>query len=151
MKDLLIAIKLRLQNEVPILKGEQSVHIIPDENLLPETTDFPCVGLKDGEIVHTYKLGMTRQKDFLSVDIFCYVALNDLATVMIGTTANPGILDLIVSARQALENWAPTGYAWMNDDNGNVNETASQTLMALDDRRVQKKSFGMRWKKGITV
>ena len=144
MKTLQVEMQKRIAARVGYLGN--AVHLIPDENLLPSGTQFPCVGLKDGPIKHVYRLGMTRKKSELQVDFFCYVVITNMETVMInGVPGDPGILDLTDAVRESIEKWSPDGYTW---ENGDVDETESVTVKAEDDGRVQRKSFRMKWRKG---
>jgi len=152
MKTLLEAIKARLVAQVEILGGDKAVHFLPDQFYFPETTTFPCVGLKDGPVNQHYYLGMARQKADLEVEFVCCVQLHQYGTVIVGKGAAVGILDLVDSVRAALEWWAPEGYKWVQA-NGDVDEDASQAVNVVNDagetqKLVQMKRFSMSWIKG---
>lgn len=152
MKTLLQEIQQRLIAQVSYLGGEKAVHFLPDQFAFPETTPFPCVGLKDGPIRQHYYLGMARQKADLEVEIICCVQIHQYGTVIIGKGQSIGILDLVDDVRTALEWWAPTDYKWVQA-HGDVDEEASQAVNVMNDagetlKLVQMKRFTMTWLKG---
>lgn len=152
MKALLEAIQARIMDQVPVLGGEKAVHIVPDRFAFPETTPFPCVGLKDGPMQQHYYLGMARQKADLEVEIICCVQIKQYSAAIVGKGLSLGILDLVDLVRPALEWWAPAGYKWVQS-NGNVDESASQAVNVTNDagetqKLVQMKWFSMGWVRG---
>jgi hypothetical protein len=152
VKTLLQEIQQRLIAQIPYLGGEKAVHIVPDQFAFPETTPFPCVGLKDGPVRQHYYLGMARQKADLEVEIICCVQIHEYQTIIIGKGLSIGILDLVNDVRTALEWWAPTDYKWVQAD-GNVDEEASQAVNVMNasgetQRLIQMKRFSMSWLKG---
>jgi hypothetical protein len=152
MKTLLEAIQARLIEQLTVLGGDKAVHFLPDQYAFPETTPFPCVGLKDGPVRQHYYLGMARQKADLEVDIICCVQIHQYGMAIVGKGLSVGILELVDSVRTALEWWAPTGYKWVQA-NGDVDETASQLVNVTNEagetqKLVQMKKFSMSWMKG---
>lgn len=141
MRALLEAMKVRAIQQLPNLNGEQGVHLLIDEDMLPETTPFPCIGLKDLDVTNHYNLSASPPKKILTVDIIGYVQINSPEGAIIGKNAEPGILDLMEDVVNCFAHWSPDGYRWMN---GDVLETGS-TYMAALDKLVQKKKVTMTW------
>ena len=142
MKDLLKALRIQAVDSIPKLGGEKAVHLLPDENVLPETTPFPCIGLKDGTIKNQYKVGATDA--FLDVDIIGYVQVSRPEGVIIGDSQSMGILDLMDAAKSAFKEFDPEGYQWIAPA-GEIIEPGSQMMNAGPDRLIQKKKITMRW------
>ena len=150
MKTLLEAMRTRIAEQVLYLGGEKAVHFVPDRFALPETTPFPCVGLKDGAVMQHYYLGAARQKAELNVEIICYVQIFEYGAAIIGKGTEKGILDVLYDVRTALEWWAPADYRWVN---GDVSEDASQAINVMNEagetqKLIQVKGFTMKWLKG---
>lgn len=140
MKGLLQALKTRIATQVTYLGGEKAVHLVPDEDAQPETTPYPCVGLKDGSTTTHHYVDAVRAVH--TVDIVCYVLVNAPEGALIGQGTQKGVLDLTDDVKAALVAYDPTGYRW---DTPDVEESPSQFMVRGDDL-VQKKKFTMRWK-----
>jgi hypothetical protein len=143
MRALLEAMKIRIADQVLYLGGDKAVHLLVDENAIPASTSFPCVGLKDGPVINEYKVGMSPPVKHLDVDIIGFVLINDPESVIIGKGNEKGILDLMEDLRAALEHWAPTDYTFMN---GTINETPS-SYMTNEETLVQKKKMTITWRR----
>lgn len=141
MKDLLTKLRTRIATELPYLGGKKRVHIVPDEDILPLETDFPCVGLKDGGVENHYYVGGNRP--ILTVDIVGYVLLNDLEDSVMGKGNLKGILEIIEDLKTVLVQYDPTGYVNFLDDA--VVEAASEN-MEYSGRLVQQKRISMAWR-----
>jgi len=141
MKVLLSVLRTRIHTELTYLGGEKAVHLLPDEDLLPESTPFPCVGLKDGDVENHY--ASSSNEVTLTVDIIAYVRINSPEAVIIGKGTQEGILDVVDDLKDALTGYDPTGYACYPEI---PSEARSQTV-ATQDNLVQKKKITMRWLK----
>ena len=134
MRALLQALKTRIAEQVDYLGGDKAVHLVPDEDAIPETTPFPCVGLKDGATTTHHYVDAQRAEH--TVDIVCYVLVNAPEGALIGLNGQKGVLDLTDDVKAALVAYDPEGYRWNTPD---VEETPSQYMIRGDDL-VQKKN-----------
>lgn len=141
MKDLFTALRTQIAAEIPYLGGKKAVHFLPDEDLLPTTTVFPCVGLKDSDIVNNYYINARRRT--LSVDIIGYVLLYSEEASLVGKGNQKGILELTEDLKTALVQFDPTGYINYLEDA--VLEAGSET-MENDGQLIQKKRLTMFWR-----
>ncbi len=132
MKDILS----KLKTEIPKLMSEvKAVHVLADPDILPETTQFPCMGIKDGPTPRSEGLDETVS---LTDTIYIYIyvqILKDEASIM-GDGGQKGVLELM---DDLLENF---------DHNllGNIVESAfcpevfaSETMLAAEDVFIQRK------------
>lgn len=141
MKDLLTALRTQIAAELKYLHGKRAVHVLPDEDLLPTTTVFPCVGLKDGPVLNNYYINGNKRT--LVVDIIGYVLLNSEEASLMGKGGQTGILDMTDDLKTALVQYDPEGY--INYIGEDVLESSSET-MENDGRLIQKKRITMSWR-----
>ena len=101
MKDILAKLKTLIKQGM----GEiRAVHVLPDPNFLPASTQFPCVGLLDGD--STFSEGMDRTEDEKgSVVIYVYVQILKVVASVMGDGALKGVLELAEDLRSLL-NWS---------------------------------------------
>jgi hypothetical protein len=139
MKALLTALQTRTIAQLTYLGGEKAVHLLAGEDLLPETTPFPCVGFKDGTVGNEYISGASRKT--FTVEIYGYVAIHDPEHILIGKGTQKGILDLIDDVKAAFERYDHTGYLWSPEG---VQEFPSVPMSGRESL-VQKKKIIMKW------
>lgn len=142
MKTLLTSLQERIANELDYLGGVKAVHLLPDEDLLPETTSFPCVGLKDGDIDHRELTNASRQ--FMNVDLIAFVSIAGSDAGIIGKNDDKGILDVMADLKDAVKDYEPTGYTAQHSL---YSEKASKTMNFGGNGLVQKKKVTLRWDK----
>ena len=109
MKSLLTAIKSDLQGAAGLSYiDDASIFITPDENMVPVSTVFPAIGLKDGQI--TMEKAATNPSTTLTweiryyVHVIIYVDMTAGETPVMGQTlpAIYGILDINDAVRTVL-------------------------------------------------
>ncbi len=98
MKELLIAIKNDLKNNLSYLKNR--VYIIPDKYFPPAEAIPPFVGIKDGKILREYKPYHRLEK--LHVSIYAYVAIEKEEASVIGDNTQKGVLEIISDIHERL-------------------------------------------------
>jgi len=90
MKDILTKLKTEIKEGMEEIKG---VHVLADPDVLPPTVQFPCVGLKDGDVSRSEGMNETVDRTEI-VLIYIYVQLlRDEASIM-GLGTSKGLLDL---------------------------------------------------------
>jgi|Deesub1362B_J571_1020462.scaffolds.fasta_scaffold00331_37 hypothetical protein len=101
MKELLNAIKSKLKTDLTYLRN---VEIIPSEEFPPDEAGFPCVGLKDGEIVITSE---TKGYHIQLLEVFIYIyvsiSINREASIM-GDVSQKGVLEIEEDIINSLKN-----------------------------------------------
>jgi hypothetical protein len=91
-----------LKSAIPAaMKEIKAVHVLPDPDLLPESAQFPCVGLKDGD--SDFSEGMDRTEvESGSVLVYVYVQILKEEASIMGEGSKKGVLRLIRDLRTAL-------------------------------------------------
>jgi len=135
MNELIKRIISRLEQAVPDLR---EVHPQAHEDILPESTAFPCAGVKDGDIEGEF-FGGADDREY-TVHISVFVSALDAEGNILGLTYEKGILELTAAVRDALTRWDADGFQWQ----AMVEDKASVALSAAD-RPIQKKTFAMKW------
>jgi len=141
MKDLLTALRMRIATQLTYLGGEKMVHVVEDEDILPNTTAFPCVGLKDGPVINSYYINARRR--LLVVHIIGYVLMNAEEASVMGKGNQKGVLEIIEDLKTALVQYDPTGYVNVTDEA--IDEAESENMF-YSGRLVQQKRISMTWK-----
>lgn len=148
MKTLLLKIKDRLHEKLTYLpmKGpdERAIYITTD-GTLPEITDFPAVGLKDGEALYELNGGPAPtavageyDAEFdkqMTVEVTAFVQLHRTEGVITGDGTVKGILDVVGDIKTALEGWLPD--AAYNEPLIPVREGASQVYVDRDGEKAE--------------
>jgi len=125
----------RLRAAVPDLR---EVHALAHEDILPESSAFPCAGVKDGNIEGEY-FGGADDREY-TVRISVYVSVVDDENNILGLVHEKGILELTATVRDALTRWDADGYQWL----AMVEDRASEAMSSAD-RPIQRKTFVMKW------
>ena len=132
MQDIFAALK----SAIPAaMKEIKAVHVLPDADLLPESTLYPCVGLKDGD--SNFSEGMDRTEDENgSVLIYVYVQILKEEASIMGEGSKKGVLRLVKDLRTAL-NWSTLGGIVKHFYSPDV--MASETMFVKENVFVQRK------------
>jgi hypothetical protein len=125
-----------LKSTIPAaMKEIKSVHVLPDPDLLPESVQFPCVGLKDGD--SDFSEGMNRtEEESGSVLIYVYVQILKEEASIMGEGSKKGVIKLVKDLRTAL-NWSTLGDIVKHFYSPEV--MASETMFKGEDVFVQRK------------
>ena len=142
MKTLLTSLQSHIVDGMDYLGGIKAVHLLPDENLLPETTSFPCIGLKDGGIDHKEFTNAARQ--FMSVELFAFVSISSADEAIVGKGDDKGILDVMSDLKTAALFYEPSGYVAQHNA---FSEGPSQTMNFGGTALIQKKKMTLKWVK----
>ncbi len=117
------------------MKEIKEVHVLPDPDLLPESVQYPCVGLRDGE--SSFSEGMDRtEEESGSVLIYVYVQILKQEASIMGEGSKKGVIRLAKDLRTAF-NWSTL--------NGLVKHfycpeaMASETMLTGENVFVQRK------------
>lgn len=136
MTELIKQIISRLEAQVPELRG---AYPQAHEDILPETTAFPCAGIKDGNIEGEL-YGQADDREY-HVHISVFVSALDDEDNILGLVHEKGILELTATVRDALTRWSADGFQWL----ALVDDRASVPMSARDESPVHKKTFTMKW------
>jgi hypothetical protein len=125
-----------LKSSIPAAMREiKAVHILPDPDLLPESAQFPCVGLRDGD--SDFLEGMDRtEEESGSVLIYVYVQILKEEASIMGEGSKKGVLRLAKDLRTAL-NWSTLNGLVKHFYSPGV--MASETMFIGEDVFVQRK------------
>jgi len=125
-----------LKSAIPAAMREiKAAHVLPDPDYLPESVQFPCVGLRDGD--SDFSEGMDRTEDESgSVLIYVYVQILKEEASIMGEGPKKGVLRLVKDLRTAL-NWSTLGGVVKHFYCPEV--MASETMFKGEDVFVQRK------------
>ena len=103
MKDLLLAIKARLQSEIASV-NDRDVYVTESLHLVRRAGSYPALGLKDAGTSYALETSI-NETDTLTVKIGVYVRLMKQEAGIIGDAATnqPGVLDLASEVKAALK------------------------------------------------
>jgi len=96
MKALILAIQAALQASSDLSYiADADIFIMPDENLLPISLEYPAIGLKDGAVTRV-ELSSGMQEVTLSVMVLPFVLLDQSDAVIVGNsrTGKKGVLEI---------------------------------------------------------
>jgi hypothetical protein len=125
-----------LKSSIPsALREIRAVHILPDPDLLPESAQFPCVGLRDGDSDFSEGMAQTEEESG-SVLIYVYVQILKEEASIMGEGSKKGVLRLMKDLRAAL-NWTTLGGIVKHFYSPEV--MASETMLAGENVFVQRK------------
>jgi hypothetical protein len=125
-----------LKSSIPsALREIRAVHILPDPDLLPESAQFPCVGLRDGDSDFSEGMAQTEEESG-SVLIYVYVQILKEEASIMGEGSKKGVLRLVKDLRAAL-NWTTLGGVVKHFYSPEV--MASETMLAGENVFVQRK------------
>lgn len=140
MKNLISAIKAQLQTDMVSVR-DSDLFITEDERLLPSSTRFPAVAIKDGAVNYSEA---TQDQDTvaLEVKIIAYVQLHKHEASITGdASGRKGVLDLIADIITSLKYNKLSGQA---DSAFPIFETESE-LLADEKTAIQMKTVSMRY------
>ncbi len=125
-----------LKSAIPAaMKEIKAVHVLPDPDLLPESAQFPCVGLKDGD--SDFSEGMDRtEEEKGSVLIYVYVQILKEEASIMGEGSKKGVIKFVRDLRTAL-NWSTLGGIVKHFYSPEV--MASETMFKGEDVFIQRK------------
>lgn len=84
---------------------DQDIYITPHIGFIPDSARRPCIGIKDGKVIHKY--GMSHSKDYqLPVRLAIFVDLAKKEDSLIGDASgrNKGVLEISKDCIDILEN-----------------------------------------------
>ena len=154
MKDLLLAIKARLQGDTTLgYVRDHDIYITEDEMLIPATVRFPAIAIKDGDSLYQWETnrGYIRNDH---VRITAYQSILKPEITIIGSANFTGLLDIIADIFTSLTNYreliltANGGPAF--DSVFPINEEAS--IMYGDEKEmIQRKTITFGYKRQKTI
>jgi hypothetical protein len=106
MKALLSAITARLKAQVT---AATDVIVLPDRALLPQSSRFPVIALKDGQTDLAHGAAESYE-DTLHVEVSIYQDIIQVEACVMGNSATTGLLDLMAKVRAALDGWDTGAY-----------------------------------------
>jgi hypothetical protein len=104
METILKALKSAIPAAMKEIKG---IYVLPDPDLLPDSVQYPCVGLRDGDSDFSEGMNNTEEEKG-SVLIYVYVQILKEEASIMGEGSKKGVLRLVKDLRAAL-NWSTLG------------------------------------------
>ena len=99
MKDLLEALKTEIAAGMTTIKG---ISVVADPDFIPETAQFPYIGLKDGKVLRSEGMAETvDQTEEVWIYIYARLLQNPEASIM-GAGGNKGLLDYMADLHALL-------------------------------------------------
>lgn len=154
MKDLLIAIKARLQDDATLnYVRDHDIYITEDEMLIPATVRFPAIAIKDGDSPYDWETNRSYIRHD-HVRITAYQSILKPEITIIGSANFTGLLDIIADIFTSLTNYR----ALILSANGGpaidsvfpINEEAS--LAWIDETwEMQRKTIIFEYKRQKTI
>ena len=104
MKDLLTAIKSRLQADLTYIRNSD-IYVTEDERMLRDAMKSPAIGIKDGAVEYEVLGRDEDQQSKLYVKIIAYVDLQKPGAAIMGDTSagKKGVLDIIIDCITSLK------------------------------------------------
>ena len=100
MDAMLSAIKTALQTSVTLVE-DGNIFITPHLDYIPNGKTFPCIGIKDADIVNSESMGncIARQG---TVHIAAWVSMVNDETSIVGSVSVTGLIDVCAQIENAL-------------------------------------------------
>lgn len=147
MEELLLAIQQELQTRIVGIR-DTDIFITPSLVFRPQGVKLPCIGIKDGRVVHKY-LASESMEYTMSVRLVVFVKLTNKEAAIVGNSATGqnGILainkQLITILNNNLLQITGMEEARITDD--------PESLMYITDKKeiYQRKELGLQYQKTV--
>jgi len=102
MDEILTAIKTALRAAITTV-ADANIVVVPHLDHIPNGTSFPCITIKDGEIINAALMGGCKEQA-LTVHVIPWVTMADDEISLVGSATVTGLLDLVDDIESALNN-----------------------------------------------